>query len=220
MIPGTIALGGGGSGKEVSFQEARHSAANDFTFTFSNVNIGFADPTRLVVVGVHYYEFDTSVVLNSITIGGSSLSSVVSSSALVSGGSGSYIYSAIRSRAVSTGTTATISLSFSRAINLGCSIGVWSLYGLNSNTAVSTDAYSGAFDMSFTTQPDDIIIAALTGVNTAGPTTWTNISENYDTVSNSLSRSGASTQAISSGTLLVRGSNTLGTELSVGAQWR
>jgi len=223
MIPGTFAIVGGGALKSVVFQEARHSSTNTNSFTFTNVNLGYPDPTRLIVVGVSYYEFDTSVVLNSVIVDGGTATSRVTDSENVPGGSGSFIYANISTRSVATGTTASITANFSRSIDRGCSISVWSVYGLNSSTPVATarqGVSSGAATISFTTQAEDVIIGVLTGAQSSGATTWSGLTEDYDTSLNSLTRSGASRQVYTAGSLTVTGQNTSGETVLVGAQWR
>lgn len=223
MIPGTFAIIGGGALKSVVFQEARHSSTDTNSFTFTNVNLGYADPTRLIVVGVNYYENDTSVALNSVIIAGGTATSRVTGSEGVPGGSGSFIYANISTRSVAAGTTASITVNFSRSINRGCSIGVWSIYNLQSSTPVATASdgvTSGAASISFTTQAEDIIVGVLTGAQSSGATTWTGLTEDYDTSLNNLTRSGASRQVYTAGSLTVTGQNTSGETVLVGAQWR
>lgn len=223
MIPGTFAIISGGAQKSVVFQEARHSSTNANSFTFTNVNLGYPDATRLIVVGVNYYKYDTSASISSLTVGGQATTGLVSGGEGVTGGSGSFIYSALRSVVLTTGSTATITVAFNRGVDLGCSVSVWSLYNLQSNTPVATDAdgvNSGSASLSFTTQPNDIICAVLTGAVNAGSTTWTNLTENYDTVLNNLTRSGASAQIYTTGSFTVTGQNTSGETILVGAQFR
>lgn len=223
MIPGAFPILSGGFQKSVVFQEARHSSTAATSFTFTGVNIGTPDPTRLIVVGVNYYEYDTSANLNSLMVGGAATASRVTASEGVPGGSGSFIYANLRTISVATGSTATITATFNRAINLGCSVAVWSIYNLQSSTPVATTSdgvNSGAATISFTTQPEDIICAVLTGAVNGGSSTWTGATEDYDSALGGLTRSGASTQVFTTGTKTITGQNMSGESILVGAQFR
>jgi len=204
---------------EIYFGAAAHSSTNTNTFSFTSLDFNIDNPQRLVVVAVNYYEFDTGVTLSTITVGGVTPTLVTSGTRAVTGGSGSFVYSALY-QVQPTGTSGTVALTFSRSIDYGCSVGVWSAYYLNSTTAVSSA--SGNDSVNLTVQPGDAVIAAATSVYDATNTTWTNATENYDSAPNRMSRSGASAAASTSGTLNVAAScnTSVGGVIVSGAAWR
>ena len=198
MIPGTFAIIGGGSGKTAEFVASRSSTSILSSYTFTDVPLGYYDPTRIIVLSVHWFRFDTSSPLNSASVGGVSTTSRISTSRVVTGGSGSLVYSDLRT-AAPTGTTGTISLSFTRSLNYGCVVGVWALYNVGSETPVSTSVADtdGLFTLS--AQPNDLVVAAATGVYDGTATTWVNATENFDIVTSRMLSSGAQRDVFSAG---------------------
>ena len=204
---------------EIYFGASAHSSTNTSTFSFTSLDFNIDNPERLVVVAVNYYEFDTAVTLSTITVGGVTPTLVTSGTRAVTGGSGSFVYSALY-QVQPTGTSGTVALTFSRNIDYGCSVGVWSAYYLNSTTAASSA--SGNDSVNLTVQPGDAVIATATSVYDATNTTWTNATENYDSAPNRMSRSGASALSSTSGTLNVAAScnTSAGGVIVSGAAWR
>jgi hypothetical protein len=198
MIPGTFAIIGGGSGKTAELVASRSSTSILSSYTFTDVPLGYYDPTRIIVLSVHWFRFDTSSPLNSASVGGASTTSRVSTFRIVTGGSGSLVYSDLRT-AAPTGTTGTISLSFTRSLNYGCAVGVWALYNVGSETPVATNVAdtNGLFTLS--AQPNDLVIAAATGVYDGTATTWVNATENFDIVTSRMLSSGAQRDVFSAG---------------------
>lgn len=224
MIPGIIAIPSGIS-KSVVFNGAYHSTSNTNTFDFTSVNFGAPDVGRVIVIGVNYYEYDTSTAINSLTVAGNAATARRTNQNDVPGGTGSVIYAAIWSLTLASGSSGTVSLSFNRFIDRGCSIGVWSLYNMSSPTPLDTDtanSSSAGVPATLTTsaQANDVIIAVATGAESAGATTWTNITEDYDYLGNNLRRSGASRLVLSSGTVDIDVTNSSGEITSVLARWR
>lgn len=201
MIPGIIPIGAGESGPSVIYRTQSGINLNTSTFNFLNQNIGFVDPTRVIVVAVHYYEYDTSTRITSFTINGISAPERVVRSRAVSGGSGSFVYTALHSLAVPTGTTANINLTFVNNINYGCRIGVWSLYNVSSAVPVVTDSSTDTSSLDINVQPNDVGVVATTGVYGSGSFTWTNATERYDVVqATNLTSSGADFLALTTQT--------------------
>ena len=222
MIPGTFAIIGGGSGKTADFVASRSSENNGLTtYTFADVPLGYYDPTRIIVLSVHWYRYDTSASITSATVGGSSTTSRASTSRLVYGGSGSYVYCDLRT-AAPTGATGNISLSFNRGLNYGCVIGVWALYNVGSATPVATNVAntSGLFTLS--AQPNDLVVAAATSVYYGTNTTWTNATENFDVINTSLMlSSGAQREALVAGDPAISFTmNSDSTPVGVAGVWR
>lgn len=198
MIPGTFPLLGGGAGKQAVFTQSSSSSVAASSYTFSNVSLGVYDPTRVIVLAVHWFRYDTSASLSSATIGANATTSRVSTSRLVTGGSGSYVYCALRT-VVMTGTSANVSLTFNIALNYGCAIGVWALYNVGSSVPVDTDTAdtNGLFALSV--QPDDLVIAAATAVYDQTSATWVNATENYEAVTSRMLSTGANRQPFITG---------------------
>lgn len=219
MIPGTIPTFGS-SGKIATYVAGASSTSITNSYTFSGLNFGVYDPTRVLVLAIHWYKFDTSSLLNSSTIGGSSSTSVASGSRLVSGGSGSYVYTALRRSSV-TGSSGSVSLSFTTNLNYGCRIGLWALYNVNSATPVDTDSTtSGSFNL--TTQPGDLVIAAATSVYDGTSFTWTNATEDYDGGNSRMRSSGASRESLVNGdpSISYTENSSGGGDLGIAAVWR
>ena len=201
MIPGIIPIGAGESGPSVIYRTQTGFSANTSSFSFVSQNIGYVDPTRVIVVAVHYYEYDTSATITSLTINGTSAPQRILRSRLVSGGSGSFVYTALHSLAVPTATTATIAITFNRAIDYGCRIGVWSLYNVSSAVPVATDSSNDTSSLDINVQPNDVGVVATTGVYGVGSISWTNATERYDVVqASNLTTSGADFLALTTQT--------------------
>jgi len=201
MIPGIIPIGAGESGPSVIYRTQTGLGANTSSFSFASQNIGYVDPTRVIVVAVHYYEYDTSAFITSLTINGTSAPQRILRSRLVSGGSGSFVYTALHSLAVPTATTATIAITFNRAIDYGCRIGVWSLYNVSSAVPVATDSSNDTSSLDINVQPNDVGVVATTGVYGVGSISWTNATERYDVVqASNLTTSGADFLALTTQT--------------------
>lgn len=116
------------------------------TYTFAASDIGTADASRLVVVGV--MGSNSSNIFSSGLIGGVSVSIVAQSRA-----------TCLISASVPTGTTGDIELTFAggqtRAV-----IGVWALYNLSSTTPIDTDANSNSDPTINTTRTSQLDMTA------------------------------------------------------------
>lgn len=139
--------------------------------TFTNLNIGAADPTRFVVIGV---AMRTGGAISSLTIGGNAATALVTS-----GGNaiGSHFYGL----SVSTGTTATVVVN--HGTNSTCLVSSYSLYNLASTTPVSTALSSNVTpaDLSSNTVVDSIVLGLVHQGNSTSTTfTWTGLTERWD----------------------------------------
>lgn len=230
MIPGTICLPGG-TFKEAAFQGVYNSTASASSYTFSSVNFGYPDIGRVIVIGLSYYEYDTTADVSSLTVAGSAATKQRLRSNEVPGGTGSFIYAGIWSIPLATGTTGSVVINFTGGalgLDRGCSIGVWSLYNISSSTPQESDGGTGnsagaPAQMTTIAQANDIIVSVAAGAENAGVTDWVNITENYDTRvtgSGRLSRSGASSLVLSSGTVNFSAANADGETVAVFARWR
>jgi hypothetical protein len=148
------------------------------TFTFTDHAIGAADSTRLVVVVFNYYDLATRTV-SSATIGGSAatiVADVGTSGGLRSG-------SAIISRAVASGTTATIAITFTAEVDR-CNISVYRLVNLDSNTAhaTATDEQDlNQVDADLNVQADGIIVAVSGARDAQTTSTWVGVTKDTST---------------------------------------
>lgn len=138
--------GGGGDGASVVFNGCTDDEANRSSYDFDGVSVGTADASRIILVGVAAEDGGTAFGLNSSTIGGVSATRMHTSTA------GLTVYSNFIIAALASGTTATISLSFSEGIT-SASICVWSLYDFSSASFASAQIYvwsadSGVMDIS------------------------------------------------------------------------
>lgn len=203
MIPGIIPIPSN-TQKSVTFITNVGSSSNTSSFTFADTPLGAPDSTRLVVLTLSYYKFDTTTDVNSCTVAGVATTRIIRNSRSISAGTGSFVYSEIRSVVLPTSVSSgTIQISFSNSVNRGCEIGVFTLENLQSQTPVITvndDASAGnPADLSVNVQPQDVAIAISSGVfsSVSDATSWSGATEAYDTTrgASELSRSGAYFQA-------------------------
>lgn len=183
-IPGCLVAPMLASGrKELSFHGNATDTSNSSSYTFSAQTIGTASADRRVIVGVH---MEGARSITSATIGGVSATIVIQG-----GGSGK---SGILIAAVPTGTTADVVITLPGS-NSSCAIGVWSVTGMTSDTAVDTgDVFDDPAADTLSTANGGICIAVATRA-TIGNVNWTGATEVYDdTDGSSLLFSGASAQ--------------------------
>jgi hypothetical protein len=210
MIPGTFIGCQGQSGPFGVYRANYGTTDNSGSFTFTNADLGSPSSDRVIVAVLNYWEFDTSVDVNTFTIGGVSMTRRALSIRAVSGGSGSFVYASIWSASIPSGATGTIFASFSRSIDRGCQVGVWSLYNLASATPFvagnTTTSGSSATSLSVNVQPNDFGVIGSSGVyGSAAAFSYTDATERYDTRSTGsgvqdFARSGADFQAIATQT--------------------
>jgi hypothetical protein len=194
-------MGAGPFGPSYIFNEARFSNTNTGTFAFSAVDFNSDSSNRLVIVAVHWFKFDTTAALSTISVGGVTPTLVRQATRFVGGGSGSYIYSALY-RVQPSGSSGTINLQFSSGIEAGCSVATWSAYNLSS--IIPATSASGIPSQSVATQTGDVVIACATGFTYLN-STWTGVTEDYDqfNLGNAISRTGGATVATTTGSLSV-----------------
>lgn len=186
MIPGTV-IGVQSQGGVSGVFTGNYGQVNGASsFTFSGSSIGSPDTDRVIALTVNYWEYDTSVQLNSVTVGGVSLTQVVGNFGTYYGASGSLGYAAIWSGVVPTGSTANIVLQFSRTIERGCDIGVWAIYNASGATSVpfpvvASGSGNTAFNISKNVSSNDFGIVAASGFyGTSAAFSYANATERYD----------------------------------------
>ena len=194
--------GGGGTPPAPSFSASYVTStsvgATAASYTFTSVSIGDADANRTVVVTVSWNAGATNRLLSSATIGG------VSATLLQTSAAAGWERSAIIYADVSSGTTANIVLNFNGTIGRGIAIGVFRL--LNVTTVISPvyDAHNNSgttYTTNISVNSGDYVISAL-GVGN-GVANWTNSTERYTYTKFNDYLEGASTTAVSTGTLSV-----------------
>jgi len=159
---------------------AKHSATSLTTHTFTGASIGTAAADRLVVVCVSS-QTSSNRTISSATIGGNAATIVVSSANGINPGG-------IICLPVAAGTTADIVIKFSAGVS-NCRIQVFTITGLNSTTAVSSNQGSGlttAPSCAITPTAGAAVIAnAFNQSSTAGSVTVTSggTATNDDTIS-------------------------------------
>jgi hypothetical protein len=143
------------------------------TFTFTGVSIGAADSTRRVVVACSNDQAAARTV-SSATIAGGAATVHVTPSSLEA--------SAIFSRLVPTGTTATITVTWS-GICAGMLIHVWSQINETSATPTATAndvAYSAGVLSATINIPANGCLYGASATNQGASYSWTNTTERYD----------------------------------------
>lgn len=192
MMPGFTPIPSGSLGPSVSFGTNKSRTSASSVYTFSDCDIGVADTTRVVVIGISQYRYDTSAALSSVTIGGSSATVIAKGARQIAGGSGSFIYSSIAYRAIPTGTTADVVVSLGNNANV-CAIGVWSIYDVKNSSPILYKTAEGPTSASL----DENVIVGDVGIaiSTSGYgtlTRWTGATERFDILPDSVYQIGVS----------------------------
>lgn len=147
------------------------------TYPFLSVSLSTAADNRLIVVGVLGLDPPGVFNVTSMTIGG-----VSAAKAIDEDGTGD-VDSAIFYLAVPTGTTATVSVTFSEAIQ-GAVICVWALYDIAQlypfSTATDDDAGGAVMVVGHVTLTKGISVGVCAGSLTAGSFTWVGLTEIVD----------------------------------------
>lgn len=172
------------------------------TVTFSGVSIGDEDPSRRVVVCLTAPS-GSSRRVNSFLIAGGSAGGTQNTS--------SSLHNSVWSRVVASGTTADIEITMDGNVYY-FGIAVYALYNLSSGlTASASNTVSSATSNTDTVavQEDGILIAShLNGGFGTVSTTWTNVTEDFDSgVRSSASAQGLAEDAAYSVTAAWSGSN-------------
>lgn len=184
-------LASSGSWRKYDYITTTADATNLTTYTFSSQSFGTAATSRIVAVVVSGERGSgTPSSITSVTIGG------IAATSRISRTSDAYIC-AIYTAAVPTGTTGDIVVTFGQAQD-SCVVSIFSMYGL-SDSGVPIAGGTG----STTTDNGNIAITTikgaivLAGAITSGSTTytWTGVTELYDAVTDTRTRSTAAIYA-------------------------
>lgn len=145
-------------------------SANLTTYTFTGVSIGTASSDRMVVVSI-VGDASASRSISSVSIAGSAGTSVVARGAVSTP-------TAMYRRLVTSGTTATIEVTFSGQMNRAA-IYVHTITGLNSNVpeaTMSTNTNSAAINGT----SGAVVVAFAAILDTGRTSTWTNATKNSE----------------------------------------
>lgn len=201
----------------VSYINRYTNTTNLTSYTFSNCDIGTASSTRLVVVVVHAGA-GTAVTVSSLTIGG------VSATGYQNNAAGNHC--SIWALPVSTGTTATVALTFSAGV-VNCMVAIHAIYDLSSNTPTSSDSEVQVLSTlsqtnTLSVQNNGIVITGCTN-NENNTGTLTGVTERYDVIVENDMRiggNGVMTSTNSSYSVTVNATPTSGTITLTSAHWR
>jgi len=175
----------------VSFRGFSSNTTNNANYTFTGADIGTAATGRRVVVVVTSGGSGGGAANPALSIGGNSATQLAQSATQF----GSQVTIFILQ--VDSGTTADIAITGS-STQANWGIAVYAVYNLTSSTAVDTDAGTGSYNATLTSTPGGVAIAG-SHLNSATGSTWTNITEDHDTVVES-------TEQYSSASIITAGS--------------
>lgn len=169
---------------------AARSFTDSFSFfdsgTYSEVgaSIGAAAADRLVAIVVNGFNLTSLDGIDSVTIGGVAATAAIERLRNF-GGSGLGMFSSIYWAAVPTGTTATITLTFT-GDDIEGTVAVYRITGANTTSPIAAtggnDVASGSVSASVTPGNGTATLAgALAGFNSgASSSSWTNATEDFD----------------------------------------
>ena len=158
---------------------AQNGAENLTAATFSSQSLGAADPTRQIVVIVGAIPQAGDRVVSSITVGGTSMSEIHTNQSV-------YSFVSFWSCEKATGTSGDVVINFSGTMGQSVDCAVYALY----NASTSEYAKTKLANTSSATIANTISIPAE-GVcishtehsdNPARSSSWTNLTERYDTI--------------------------------------
>ena len=178
----------------ISLTDTAADAADLTTYTFTSRSIGAAEQSRFIIVGSGQRNSGQTIV--SMTIGGVT-ASLIKRQVGASGFNVVELWGAY----VPTGTTATISITWSSAI-ARCAIAVYRAVYLQSSTAVAT--YSSTADPMATSinVPDGGVAVAFSYGAANTTNTWTGLTEDVDSTVESQCYSSASASFVAAQTSL------------------
>lgn len=154
------------------------SSTAQASYTSSSRSFGNPSPSRLVIAFVTAHG-GTVRSVNSASIGG--VTATVDAHAIDS--TGGYSGAIVLSAYVPTGTTGTVSITFSGNVN-GCSISVMAVDNVRSQTPVDSKTNNGASgsirSVSVNWNADGVVVGVVTSAESR-TFTWTDLTEAYDT---------------------------------------
>ncbi len=164
---------GGSSPPSYTYNTRSIHTANNATNTFTALDIGAADPTRFVIIGIAVYAAGVGQNVSSVTIGGITAT-------LLAGirDTGSDARSMFYGALVPTGTTADVIITAAGTWQ-NCAVSSYSLYNLTSTTPFATaTSQASPCSLNANTTADAIVLAmTMTGVQNGITTTWVGVTE-------------------------------------------
>lgn len=206
---------GGSTPPSISYR----TSASDTTagsYTFSAQDIGTAGSNRHVIVGI----LGTSADGDPVTIGACTIGGVAATVAISQAGNANGHTANLIIAAVPTGATANIVV-VANGPWANCAIGVWAAYDLTSITAVATaGSTADPTTLNLNTQSGDIVVAVMRATNGTA-TTWTGVTERFDTTVETMLYTGGEHTATSTETPRTVSGDSDGTgQTGVSASWR
>lgn len=203
-IPGIGPMLSYGHQTNLTYVGSNNSTSTATTITFTSQSIGTASSDRIVLVCLNWIRGATGGSTTSVTVGGSAATLVSDASSTNLGGF-SFVTS-IYQIAVSTGTTATISASFSSA-GSGATIDVYTLTNYRSATAAYASNTNNASATTLSLTPSvnsGAVILATSQYAAIGAYTWSGVTKDSDQAVASLEFSSASVKNIKQGSRTVQ----------------
>lgn len=149
--------------------------ANATSYTFTNAQMGAADPTRKNIVAVGVTDTGTTLGITSMTVGGNSATEVVDEDGTLALDTAMYIIDN------PTGTTATVVVTPTEQVESAI-ICTWALYNVSSSTAFASvaddDTSAGALILNHNTSAAGVSAGFCLTKDSAATTTWTGLTEN------------------------------------------
>jgi hypothetical protein len=177
-------VGGGfgtsaGSSPDLSFLDIGFSGSIKTTHTFTDVDFGSAEATRVIIVCVGGRAENTGLTVASATIGGVSAAIAIQATHDSTG----CAITAILTASVPTGSSGSVAVTFSGNVN-NCSIGVYRALNLSSNTPDATASdntpSSGVVDLNVNTTSGGIAIATSVPRTGGSSCTQVGVTEDFD----------------------------------------
>ena len=166
-----------GAAATISFVGCTSSSSDLTTYTFTDHATGTAG-ARKTIVGVSGGDGATNFSVSSMTVGGAAATEVADNSA----STGSLAQSAIYIKDNPSGTTATIVVTFSEAIE-DAAVCVWAAYDVSSETATDTasgfDTSGGAITLDLDVATNGVAVG-MSSSDSADSHTWTGMTERSD----------------------------------------
>ncbi len=196
------------------FTHSAVSSANALTYNFTGVNFSIADVNRVIVIGTGGRRSTPNANVTTISINGVNATKVIKG---FEGGSGAEIWFA----QLPAGTSGFVTVNWGTQ-QLRTGIGVWAIYTSN---PVPTDSsrFNITNGVATLDVPKDGVVIGYAFVGSSASSTWTGLTENFDTVAEvSQSSTGALNGSFASEVLgynITLSNNVSGNDIMVVASW-
>lgn len=144
--------------RAVEFGGSASSSTGATSFSFTSTPIGTPSATRYVVVCVTANCAAGGAVLSSVTVAGTACTQIV-----ISGSGATNTLAIYRTNsAITTGTTATVAVTFDKSTDNGCAIATYAINPVSSTATETKTSTTDAANMNFTLTNGGIAIACGT----------------------------------------------------------